>query len=96
MVQSLKRLADREAGQILVFGHLLLNIRYFRQRRPLPQPGTQRLKRLTRPASQDLNIAAIEVDRVARDAKLLSLAPSTVTKPDSLDSTPNPDPSGLC
>jgi len=61
----------------------------------LPQPGTKHIERLARPASQDLNIAAIQVNRVARDAKLLGLVPGTVTKPDPLDTTTDPDPSGF-
>ena len=96
MVSGLKRLSDREARQVLVRCHLLFDVHYCRQRRPLPQPGTERIERIARPARQDFNIAGIQVNRVARDTKLLSLAPGAVTKPNPLDTTPNPDSSGLC
>ena len=48
MVSGLKRLSDREARQVLVRCHLLFDVHYCRQRRPLPQPGTERIERIAK------------------------------------------------
>ena len=95
MVSSLTWLAGRKARQYLVLRLTLLHGRNAGQRRPLMQPGTQRVQRLSRAASKYLNVAIIQVNRTAGDAELLRLPACAVPKPDALHAPTNPDQPGL-